>query len=141
MRNINKVILVGNVCRDPQMKEVGEGQPVTTFGIATSRVFTTKAGEKKAITEFHSIVTWGPLAQRCVETLKKGKLVYIEGYLKTHAFETPDGKKNFRTEVVGYNMIILSKKANILEPEMKGEENTGNVEESMETGMEDDNTF
>ncbi len=112
MRNINKVILVGNVSRDPQSKTVGQGDDVTvtTFGVATHRYFTTKSGEKKSVTEFHNVVTWGPLAKRCADILSKGKLVYIEGYLKTQAFDLEGGQKSYRTEIVAHNMIILSKK-------------------------------
>lgn len=110
MRNINKVILIGNVSHAPQTKETGNGQPVTTFGVATHRYFTTKSGENKAVTEFHNIVAWGSIAKRCAETLRKGKLVFIEGYLKTRAFDLGEGKKSYRTEVVAYNMIILSKR-------------------------------
>lgn len=110
MRNINQVVLVGNVSHDPQTKETANEQSVTTFGVATHRYFTTKEGEAKSITEFHNVVTWGGIAHRCAETLQKGKLVYIEGYLKTRSFDVGDGKKSFRTEVVAFNMIILSKR-------------------------------
>lgn len=145
MRNINKVILVGNISRDPQMKEVGEGQPVCTFGVATHRYFTTKAGEKKSMTEFHNIVAWGVLATRCMETLKKGKLVYIEGYLKTRSFDIAEGKKSFRTEVVGYNMIILSKRDAVPgqegEEHMEPEDHASSMGEVPDEGASDDNLF
>ncbi len=147
MRNINKVILVGNISRDPIGKEVGDGQPVTTFGIATHRYFTTKSGEKKSMTEFHNVVTWGALAHRCNETLRKGKLVYIEGYLKTRAFDIAEGKKSFRTEIVAYNMIILSKRDDGMSPGGEHEELLPDeppaIEEALhdQTPPDDDNTF
>jgi single-strand DNA-binding protein len=143
MRNINKVILVGNVSHDPQMKETTGGQPVTTFGVATHRYFTTKAGENKAVTEFHNVVTFGGIAKRCAETLKKGKLVYIEGYLKTRSFDLGEGKRSFRTEIVAYNMIILSKREAASRGTEKKQESNISEEEppAIEEILDDNNTF
>lgn len=109
MRNVNKVILLGNVSRDPVKKTTQNGQTLTMFGLATHRYFKTQDGETKSVTEFHNIVAWGELGNRCYEDVKKGKLMYIEGYLKTRAFDVAEDKKSFRTEIVMYNMIILSK--------------------------------
>jgi len=143
MRNINKVILVGNVSHDPQTKETTGGQPVTTFGVATHRYFTTKAGENKAVTEFHNVVTFGGIAKRCAETLKKGKLVYIEGYLKTRSFDLGEGKRSFRTEIVAYNMIILSKREAALMEADQEHGTDASVEEppAIEEILDDNNTF
>ena len=100
MRSVNKVVLVGNLTRDPVMKETQNGQNVTTFGIATNREWNTSDGERKKSTEFHEIVAWAKLAEICNNFLKKGKLVYLEGYMKTRSWDEEDGSKRYRTEVV-----------------------------------------
>lgn len=110
MKSVNKVILVGNVTRDPQLKETGSGQPVVTFGLATNREWTTKTSEKRSLAEYHNIAAWGRLAEICQKYLKKGKLIYVEGYLKTRSWENPEGIKMFRTEIVIQDMIMLNKR-------------------------------
>ncbi len=110
MRSVNKVILIGNLTRDPEMKETQSGQPITTFGIATNREWNTSDSERKKSTEFHEVVAWSKLAEICSNYLKKGKLVYLEGYLKTKSWETENGEKRFRTEVVLQDMIMLDKR-------------------------------
>jgi len=111
MRSVNKVILIGNLTRDPEMKETQNNQQVTTFGIATNRAWVTSGGEKKASAEFHECVAWSRMAELCGKYLKKSKLVYIEGYLKTRSWETEEGVKKFRTEVVVQDMIMLDKRS------------------------------
>lgn len=110
MRSVNKVILIGNLTRDPVLKSTENGQPVCTFGIATNREWRTRTGEKKSLPEFHNIVAWSKLADKCFKYLKKGKLVFVEGYLKTRVFDNEDGTKSFRTEVVIYDMIMLDRR-------------------------------
>lgn len=110
MRSVNKVILIGNLTRDPELRETETGQKVTTFGLATNRQWTTSGGEKKASAEFHECVAWANLAEICAKYLKKSKLVYVEGYLKTRSWETPEGVKKFKTEIVVQDMIMLNKK-------------------------------
>ena len=109
MRTVNKVILIGNLTRDPEMKETQNGQVITTFGIATNREWMSN-GEQKKSTEFHEIVVWSKLAEICHKYLKKGKLVYLEGYLKTRSWETEEGEKKFKTEIVVQDMIMLEKR-------------------------------
>lgn len=109
MRTINKVILVGNLTRDPELKETQSGQSIVSFGMATNREWMSN-GEQKKSTEFHEIVAWAKLAEICHKYLKKGKLIYIEGYLKTRSWETETGDKKFRTEIVLQDMIMLNKK-------------------------------
>lgn len=111
MKSVNKVILVGNVTRDPQLKETGSGQPVVTFGLATNREWTTKTSEKRSLAEYHNIAVWGKLAEICQKYLRKGKLIYVEGYLKTRSWESPEGVKMFRTEIVVQDMIMLNKRS------------------------------
>lgn len=110
MRSINKVIIIGNVTRDPEMKVTTNGQPMTTFGIATNRQWVTQTGMKESLAEYHDVVAWARLAEICNEYLKKGKLVYVEGYLKTRQWEDPDGVKKFRTEIIIHDMIMLNKR-------------------------------
>jgi single-strand DNA-binding protein len=110
MRSVNKVILIGNLTRDPEMRQTANGQMVTTFCIATNREWVTKEGEKHGLAEYHDIVAWARLAEICNKYLKKGKLVYIEGYLKTRSWDTPEGVKKFRTEIVAQDMIMLEKR-------------------------------
>lgn len=111
MRSINKAILIGNLTRDAELKDTTGGQPIATFGIATNRAWVTRGGEKNNSSEFHEVVAWGKLAEICSQYLKKGKLVYIEGYLKTRSWDTPEGDKKFRTEVVANDMIMLEKRS------------------------------
>lgn len=110
MRSINKVILVGNLTRNPEMRQTPNGQNVTTFGIATNREWVTKENERKSSAEFHECVAWARLAEICSEYLKKGQLVYIEGYLKTRSWDSPEGIKKFKTEIVVKDMIRLEKR-------------------------------
>ena len=110
MRSINKVILIGNLTRDPELKETTGGQPITTFGLATNRNWVTRAGDKQQSAEFHELVAWGKLAEICQQFLKKGKLIFVEGYLKTRSWDTEDGTKKFRTEVVINDMVMLEKR-------------------------------
>lgn len=111
MRSINKVIIIGNLTRDPELKQTQSGQPVATFGIATNREWATKDNDRKKSTEFHEVVAWARLAEICANYLRKGKLVYIEGYLKTRSWEAENGEKRFRTEIVMQDMIMLDKRA------------------------------
>jgi len=110
MRSVNKVILIGNLTRDPEMKQTQNGQAVVTFGIATNRDWTTSGSERKKSTEFHEVVAWARLAELCHQYLRKGKLVYLEGYLKTRSWEAEGGKR-FRTEIVLQDMIMLEKRS------------------------------
>jgi len=111
MRSINKVILIGNLTRDPELRQTANGQNVTTFGVATNREWMTKEGERKNSAEFHECVSWAKLAEICEQYLTKGNLVYVEGYLKTRSWDTPEGIKKFKTEVVVKDMIRLEKRA------------------------------
>lgn len=112
MRSVNKVILIGNLTRDPEVRQTPNGQSVTTFGIATNRDWVTRDGQRHTSSEYHEIVAWSRLAEICGQYLKKGKLVYIEGYLKTRSWDTPEGVKKFKTEIVIQDMIMLEKRQN-----------------------------
>ena len=139
MRSVNKVILIGNLTRDPETKNTQNGQPITTFGIATNREWMTGEGERKKSTEFHEVVAWAKLAEICGKYLAKGKLVYLEGYLKTRSWETEKGDKKFRTEIVLQDMIMLEKrdKSDDEEKELLG----ATSEETAPTPDADNNVF
>ena len=111
MRSVNKVILIGNLTRDPELKNTTSGQSIVTFGLATNRQWTTSSREKRSSAEFHECVAWAKLAEICRERLHKGMLVYVEGYLKTRSWDMEDGTRRFRTEIVLQDMIILEKRA------------------------------
>lgn len=110
MRSINKVILIGNLTRDPELRQTPNGQSVTTFGLATNREWTTKSGDRNNSAEFHECVAWAHLAEICQQYLRKGNLIYIEGYLKTRSWDSPEGIKKFKTEIVVKDMIRLEKR-------------------------------
>jgi len=106
-RGLNKVMLIGNLGRDPEMRYTPSGRPVTSFSIAASRTWNTPEGERREETEWFNVVAWGPLAEICKSHLTKGQQVYIEGRLQTRRWEDAEAKKHFSTEVVANEMIIL----------------------------------
>ena len=109
-RSLNKVMLIGNLTRDPEMRYTPQGTAVCTFGLATNRQWTTESGEKKEDAEFHNLVAWNKLAEICAQLLKKGRKVYVEGRLSTRSWQGQDGAQRTRTEVVINDMVILDKK-------------------------------
>lgn len=106
-RGLNKVMIIGNLGRDPEMRYTPSGKPVTSFSVATSRTWTTTDGDRREATEWFNVVAWRDLAEICNQYLSKGSKVYIEGRLQTRSWESPDGQKHFRTEVVADEMIVL----------------------------------
>lgn len=111
MRSVNKVILVGNVTRDPDTRQTQNGQKIVTFGLATNRQWKSASGDKQDQAEFHELVAWSRLADLCEKYVRKGKLLYVEGYLKTRSWDTPEGVRRFKTEVVVQDLIMLEKKS------------------------------
>jgi|SRR3990172_533956 len=109
-RSLNKVMLIGNLTRDPEMRYTPQGAAVCTFGIATNRNWTTDTREKKEDVEFHNIVAWNKLAEICSQYLKKGGKVYVEGRLSTSTWQAPDGAQRNKTEVVISDMVMLDRK-------------------------------
>lgn len=106
-RSLNKVMLIGNLTRDPELRYTPAGTAVCSFGLATNRSWTTEAGEKKEETEFHRIVAWNKLAELCSQLLSKGRKVFVEGRLQTRSWTAQDGAQRQATEVVIDDMIIL----------------------------------
>lgn len=111
--SLNRVQLIGNVTRDPEMKQIPGGQVVTSFGVATNLTWTDQSGEKQTKVEFHNIVAWRKLAEICGQYLRKGSKVYVEGRLQTRDWEGEDGVKRYRTEIVADNVIMLDRKGDV----------------------------
>ncbi len=109
-RSLNRVQLIGNLTRDPELRYTPSGTPVCTFGLATNRNWTTDSGEKKDEAEFHRIVAWNKLAELCSQFLVKGRKVYLEGRLATRNWQAQDGTQRNATEVVISDMILLDSK-------------------------------
>jgi len=106
-RGLNKVMIIGRLGRDPEMRYTPSGRPVTTFSLATSRTWNTSDGERRTETEWFNVVAWGSLAEICKQYLNKGQQVYIEGRLQTRHWEDSEGTKHSSTEIVANEMIIL----------------------------------
>lgn len=106
-RSLNKVILIGNLTRDPELRYTPNGNAVCSFGVATNRQWTTDSGEKKEDAEFHRLVAWNKLAEICAQLMKKGRKVYIEGRLQTRSWNAQDGTQRTTTEIVVSDMILL----------------------------------
>jgi len=106
-RSLNKVQLIGNLTRDPELKYTPSGTGVCTFGLATNREWTDSSGQKQEGAEFHRIVAWGKLGEICSQLMSKGRKVYVEGRLQTRAWKSQDGADRQVTEVVIDEMILL----------------------------------
>lgn len=120
-RSLNKVTLIGNLTRDPELRYTPTGAAVCTIGLATNRTWVTDSGEKKEETEFHRVVAWNKLAELCSQLLAKGRKVYVEGRLRTSAWQAADGSQRTSTEIVIEDMIVLdSKRPIITEQEAPG---------------------
>lgn len=106
-RSLNKVMIIGRLGRDPEMRYTPSGRPVTTFSVATSRSWNTSEGERRTETEWFNVVAWGSLAEICKQYLNKGQQVYVEGRLQTRYWDDADGNKHYSTEIVANEMIML----------------------------------
>jgi len=105
--SVNKVMLIGNLGRDPEIRYTTSGQAVANFTLATTEKYTNKAGDKQEDTEWHRIVAWGRLAEICGEYLTKGRMVYIEGSIRTRSWEDKEGNTKWTTEIIARNMQML----------------------------------
>ena len=107
---VNKVILIGNLGKDPEIRRIENGAVVATFSIATSESFTDKnSGEKKEITDWHDIVLWRGLAEIAEKYIRKGTKIYVEGKLKKRSWQDKEGNTKYNTEVIGEELTILSR--------------------------------
>jgi len=109
MASLNKVMVIGNLGTDPEMRFTAEGSPVTTFRIAASWTYTTPEGERKQDTEWFTVVTWRKLAETCNQFLAKGRRAYVEGRIRSHTWEGQDGQRRFRNEIVANRVIFLDR--------------------------------
>jgi single-strand DNA-binding protein len=107
MRSVNKVILLGNLTRDPELKQTEGKKPVCVFGLATNRSWTTETGEKREEPEFHRIVAWDKWAEVCNQYLTKGRKVYLEGRLQSHTYTGQDGIEKTGVEVVLEDLVFV----------------------------------
>ena len=112
-RGLNKVMVIGYLGRDPEMRYTPSGRPVTSFSVATSRSWVAANGERREETEWFNVVAWGSLAEICKQHLSKGQQVYVEGRLQTRGWEGANGKKHYRTELVANEMIILGNRKGV----------------------------
>ena len=111
MRGINRVQLIGNLGKDPDVQTIEGGIHVAKFALATTETFKDRNGKTISQTERHTVVLWRALAEIAGKCLHKGSLVYIEGKLRTRSWESKEGEKKFATEIVGDNLIMLDKKS------------------------------
>ena len=135
-RGLNKVMVIGHLGRDPEMRYTPSGRPVTTFTVAVSRSWNTADGERRSETEWFNIVAWGNLAEICKQYLHKGQQVYIEGRLQTRQWEDKEGQKHKNVEVVANEMMMLGDRRE----NNKATENS-NDEDDLSEPMADDDEF
>jgi single-strand DNA-binding protein len=107
MSGVNKVILIGRLGADPEVKAVGPGSQVARLSVATSESWTDKEGQRQEKTEWHRVVVWGKLAELCGKYLSKGRQVYLEGRLQTRSWDDPQGVKKYSTEIVAQTIQFL----------------------------------
>jgi single-strand DNA-binding protein len=108
MAGVNKVLLIGNLGKDPELRYTPGGQPVASFPIATTERWADKSGQRQERTEWHNIVVWGKLAELCNQYLKKGRSAYVEGRITTRSWDDRDGNKKYKTEIVATQIQFLS---------------------------------
>ncbi len=137
--NLNKAMLIGNVTRDPELRNTPSGQTVASFSIATNLVWTDQSGQQQKKTEFHNIIAWRKLADICSKYLHKGSKVFIEGRLQTTDWTGAEGVKRYKTEIVAENMIMLDGKGGApMESPMSGRSNSESTIEIPEDIMDDE---
>ena len=122
MASLNKVMIIGNLGSGPEMRFTPNGNPVTSFRIATNRIYTTSEGERKQETEWFTVVAWNKLAEQCNQFLTKGRLVYAEGRLRIRTWESQDGQKHYRTEIIANRITFLERQAAAPLPDERVEE-------------------
>jgi single-strand DNA-binding protein len=110
MAYLNKVMVIGNVGRDPEMRFTPNGRAVTSFPLATNRIYTTADGEQRKETEWFDITTWAKQAESCNQFLTKGQRVYVEGRLRSRSWEGQDGRTRFRLEIIADRVIFLDRR-------------------------------
>lgn len=109
MMSLNRAQIIGNLTRDPEVRTTTSGQSVANFSVATSSSWKDAQGQKQERTEFHNVVAWGKLGEICGQYLSKGRKAYVEGRLQTRDWETQDGQKRQRTEIIADEVILLDR--------------------------------
>ena len=109
MPSVNKIIIIGNLGKDPEMRFTPNGNPVTSFSVATNQRYTTSAGEQREETEWFTVVAWNKLAEQCNQYLSKGRMVYVEGRLHSRTWDGQDGQKHFVNEIVASTVRFLDR--------------------------------
>jgi single-strand DNA-binding protein len=136
-RGLNKVMIIGHLGRDPEMRYTPSGRPVTTFTVATSRSWNTVDGERHQETEWFNVVAWGNLAEICKQYLTKGQQVYVEGRLQTRHWEDKEGVKHSSVEIVSNEMMMLGDRRD----SGSTEKHTADVTEETESPSADEDEF
>jgi single-strand DNA-binding protein len=131
MAGLNKVMIIGNVGTDPEMRYTASGDAMTTFRVATNFRYTSREGERREETEWFSIIAWRNLAEQCSQYLQKGRRVYVEGRLRSRSWEAPDGQRRFRNEVIAGRVLFLDRAPGVPLPE-EGEPETTETTETVE---------
>ena len=117
MAGLNKVMVIGNVGTEPEMRYTANGDAITTFRVATNYTYTSPEGERREETEWFSVVAWRKLAEQCSQFLQKGRKVYVEGRLRSRSWDTPDGQRRFRTEIIANRVLFLDRAPGMPLPE------------------------
>lgn len=128
-RGLNKVLIIGHLGRDPEMRYTPTGRPVTTFSVATNRNWSSADGEKHNETEWFNVVTWGNLAEFCKQHLGKGQQVYIEGRLQTRRWEDSEGTRHVTVEIVANEAVILGDRKETNQPQTNDSESSNEQSE------------
>ncbi len=128
-RGLNKVMIIGHLGRDPELRYTASGQVIVTFPVVTTRYWNTSSGERRSETEWFQVVAWGNLAEICKQFLSKGERVYIEGRLKTRRWEDAQGNRRYSVEIVANEMIVLSDRRR---RRFRSEEEEASLEQSVE---------
>ena len=109
MVGLNKMLVIGNLGTDPEMRYSPNGNPVTSFRIATTRTYTTQDGDRRQETEWFTVVAWNQLAEQCNQYLSKGRRAYVEGRLQSHQWQGNDGQNRFRNEIIAERVMFLDR--------------------------------
>lgn len=135
--SLNRAQLIGNLTRDPEVRQTSGGKSVCNFGIATNSRWTDASGQVQEKTEFHNIVVWGKLADICAQYTRKGSKVFIEGRIQSREWEGEDGVKRYRTEIVADNLIMLDRKGENAGGSMMDREHSGGATRSKKDDFAD----
>jgi len=134
MAGLNKIMVIGNLGRDPEMRYTPSGNPVTSFSLATNRTYNTSEGERREETEWFTVVAWNRLAEQCNQFLTKGRRIYVEGRLHSRSFEGRDGQTRFVVEIIANHVLFLDQVAESSMPESpEGTETAAETKTAAET--------